>query len=387
VIEALCPMQAEFGFPQWVFGLSTYGFSDGRMVCKYHQDGRQVLASLDPDMHTLAPVDLPYTSYFSVKARPGGAVLIAGSPVEPNSVVLLDLAKPQPQVLRRSSELVIDPAYLSIPQAIEFPTAGGLTAHAYFYPPKNDDFEAPAGERPPLLVFSHGGPTFETEALFDPRLQYWASRGFAVVDVNYGGSTGYGRAYRQRLNGRWGIVDMQDCTHAALYLAGQGLVDLQRLAIRGGSAGGYTTLCCLTFTDVFKAGASYFGVSDLEALATDTHKFESRYLDGLVGPYPEQRDLYLERSPIYHTEKLACSLILFQGLEDQVVPPAQAEKMFEAVRAKELPVAYLPFEGEQHGFRQAENIRRALEAELYFYGKVFSFELAEAVEPVQIENL
>jgi dipeptidyl aminopeptidase/acylaminoacyl peptidase len=236
-------------------------------------------------------------------------------------------------------------------------------------------------------VISHGGPTGATSTGLNLFTQYWTSRGFCVVDVNYRGSTGYGRAYQQRLNGQWGIADVDDCVNAARYLVERGEADRARLAIRGGSAGGYTTLCALTFRDVFTAGASHFGVSDLEALARETHKFESRYLDHLVGPYPARRDLYVERSPIHFTERLSCPLILFQGLDDRVVPPNQAETMFAAVRAKGLPVAYVPFEGEQHGFRKAENIRRALDAELYFYSRIFGFELAEPVAPVRIENL
>src|SRR5207247_1183743 len=239
----------------------------------------------------------------------------------------------------------------------------------------------------PLLVLSHGGPTGATSATFSLRTQFWTSRGIAVLDVNYGGSTGYGRAYRERLNGQWGVVDVDDCVNGARYLAERGEVDPGRLAIRGGSAGGYTTLCAVTFRDLFRAGASYFGVGDLEAMARDTHKFESRYLDSLVGPYPERRDLYVERSPIHHTDRLSCPVIFFQGLEDKVVPPNQAEAMVEALRAKGVPVAYVPFEGEQHGFRKAENIKRSLDAELYFYSRVFGFELADEVEPVPIENL
>ena len=273
------------------------------------------------------------------------------------------------------------------PRAIEFPTEGGLTAHGHFYPPRNRDYAAPANEKPPLVVMSHGGPTSSSSASLKYSIQYWTSRGIAVLDVNYGGSSGYGRAYRERLKGKWGIVDVDDCVNGARYLVERGEVDGNRLAIRGGSAGGYTTLCALTFRDAFKAGASHYGISDLEALARDTHKFESRYLDGLIGPYPERRDLYVERSPIHFTDRLSCPMILFQGLEDKVVPPNQAEKMVEAVRAKKLPVAYLTFEGEQHGFRKAENIKRVLEAELYFYSKVFNFELADPVEPVKIENL
>jgi len=386
-VEALCPMEAEFGGPQWVFGLSLYAFAGGAIVCAYEKNGHSHLASLDPGTLKLEPIELPYTEIWRVKAGGGFVVLGVGSPTEPGALARLDLATKQIEVLRRSSNLTIDSGYLSNPQAIEFPTEGGLTAQAIFYPPKNRDFAAPEGERPPLLVMSHGGPTAATTTGFNLEVQYWTSRGVAVVDVNYGGSTGYGRAYRQRLNGQWGIVDMNDCANAALYLAKQRLVDRNKLAITGGSAGGYTTLCALTFRDEFKAGASHYGVSDLEALATDTHKFESRYLDSMIGPYPARRDLYIERSPIHHTHRLSCALILFQGLEDKIVPPAQSQKMFEAARAKELPVAYVAFEGEQHGFRQAANIKRALDGELYFYSKVFGFELADPVEPVHIENL
>ncbi|MCS6937584.1 MAG: prolyl oligopeptidase family serine peptidase, partial [Candidatus Bipolaricaulota bacterium] len=261
------------------------------------------------------------------------------------------------------------------------------TAFGFYYPPHNRDFRAPEGEKPPLLVLSHGGPTGATAASFNVGIQFWTSRGIAVMDVNYGGSTGFGRAYRQRLDGQWGIVDVDDCCNAAMYLAARGLADPERLIIAGGSAGGYTTLAALTFRNVFKVGASYFGVSDLEALARDTHKFESRYLDRLVGPYPERVDIYRERSPIHHIERLNCPVIFLQGLEDKVVPPDQSERMAAALRAKGIPVAYLAFEGEQHGFRKAETIIRALEAELYFYSCVLGFDLADPVEPIAIDNL
>jgi dipeptidyl aminopeptidase/acylaminoacyl peptidase len=299
----------------------------------------------------------------------------------------MDVATKAIDVLRQSSELEIDTGYLSTPQAIAFPTENGLTAYAIFYPPQNKDYAAPAGEKPPLVVKSHGGPTASTSSAFNLRIQYWTSRGFAFVDVNYGGSTGYGREYRQRLNDNWGIVDVDDCANVAKYLAEQGLVDRDRLAIAGGSAGGYTTLAALTFRDVFKAGASYYGVSDLEILARDTHKFESRYLDGLIGPYPERKDLYEKRSPIHFTDQLSCPVIFFQGLEDKIVPPNQAEMMVEAIKAKGLPVAYVTYEGEQHGFRRAENIKRTLDGEFYFYSRVFGFEPAESIEPVAIANL
>jgi dipeptidyl aminopeptidase/acylaminoacyl peptidase len=302
-------------------------------------------------------------------------------------LVRLDLTNGETEVLRRSLEVTVDAAYFSAAKPIEFPTYGGLTAHGYFYPPKNRDFVGPLDEHPPLLVLSHGGPTSAASSVLSYRIQYWTTRGFAVLDVNYGGSTGYGRAYRERLKGQWGIVDVDDCVNGAKYLVAQGLVDGNRLAIAGGSAGGFTTLCALTFHDTFKAGASYFGVSDLEALAKDTHKFESRYLDGLVGDYPEQREIYIKRSPIHHTHLLACPMILLQGLDDPVVPPSQSQMMFEAVRARELPVAYITFAGEQHGFRKAENNQRALEAEFYFYSKVFGFDPADEIEPIEIENL
>jgi len=387
-VEPLCEMAAEFGKPQWVFGMSTYAFeSSERIICAYTVQGRWHLASLNTRAGKLEPINTPYTEVYGLRAQPGHAVFLAGSPTEPASVVHLDLQSGQLEVLRRSSDITVAAGYVSIPEAVEFPTEGGLTAHAFFYAPKNCDYVALSSDLPPLLVISHGGPTGSASSVLSWDIQYWASRGFAVVDVNYGGSTGYGRPYRQRLNGQWGVVDVDDCVNAARYLAQRDNVDGDRLAIRGGSAGGYTTLSALAFRDVFKAGASYFGVSDLEALTQDTHKFESRYLDRLVGPYPERRDLYQQRSPIHHTDRLSCPMILFQGLEDKVVPPNQAELMVEAVRAKGLPVAYVPFEGEQHGFRRAENIKRALDTELYFYSRVFGFELADEVESVSIENL
>jgi dipeptidyl aminopeptidase/acylaminoacyl peptidase len=387
-VESLCPVEAEFGLPQWVFGMSTYAFIEPRrLLCTYQAGDTWELARLDTDTRRLTPIAVPYTSIGGLRATHERAVFIGGSPTQSSAVVVLDLATDRLHVVRPSSNVTVDPGYLSSAQPIEFPTEQGRTAHALFYPPRNRDFAAPAEERPPLLVLSHGGPTGAASTALSLEIQYWTSRGFAVVDVNYGGSTGYGRKYRQRLDGCWGIVDVDDCVNAARHLVQRGLVDGQRLAIRGGSAGGYTTLAALTFRDVFKAGASHYGICDLEALAKDTHKFESRYLDRLIGPYPERQDLYRERSPIHFTDRLSCPLILFQGLEDEVVPPAQAEAMFEAVRRKGLPVAYVAFAGEQHGFRKAENIKRALDGELYFYSKIFGFDLAERVEPVPIANL
>jgi dipeptidyl aminopeptidase/acylaminoacyl peptidase len=384
----LCPMEAEFGLPQWVFGMSTYSFaSSDEIICTYMQRGICSLASLDTTTGKLKPIETSYTTIGSPVAAKGRVLFGGGSPTEAATFVQLDTVTGHIEVLRRSSEITIDSAYISVAEPIEFPTEGGLTAHGFFYPPRNPDYAAPEGELPPLLVNSHGGPTSATNSMLKLGIQYWTSRGIAVLDVNYGGSTGYGRAYRERLTGQWGIVDVDDCINGAQYLAERGMVDGQRLMIAGGSAGGYTTLCAITFRDVFKAGASHFGVSDVEALAKDTHKFESRYMNKLVGPYPERRDVYLARSPIYFTERISCPVIFFQGLEDKVVPPSQAELMVEALHAKGLPVAYLPFEGEQHGFRRAENIKRTLDAELYFYSRIFGFPLAEPIEPVHIDNL
>ena len=389
-IEGLTEMEVEFGKPQWVFGMSTYGFDSAqRIVCSYAQNGRWQLASLNTGTGRIEPIDIPYSEMgrADLRVAPGIVVFVAGSSSQPMALVQLDLAGGRVQVLRTSCNVDLDSGFLSPSEPIEFPTENGLTAHAIYYAPVNRDYKPVPGEKPPLLVKTHGGPTGSTSTALDLSIQYWTSRGFAVLDVNYGGSTGYGREYRERLRGQWGIVDVDDCVNGALYLAQRGTVDGSRLAIDGGSAGGYTTLAALTFREVFKAGASYYGVSDLEALAKDTHKFESRYLDGLIGPYPQRADLYHERSPIHFTNQLSCPLILFQGLEDKIVPPDQAETMFEAVRTKGLPTAYLPFPGEQHGFRRAENIKRALDGELYFYSQVFGFEAAGPLQPVDILNM
>ncbi|NJL01799.1 MAG: S9 family peptidase [Spirulinaceae cyanobacterium SM2_1_0] len=386
--EPLFPLAAEFGYPHWVFGIQPYQFAAAdTLFCTYSQNGQTTLARLDIASKNLQPLTLPFTSISSLQLSGDQAYFIGGSPTESAQLVQLDLATQTLTILKRASELTIDPGYLSVPQAIEFPTEDGQTAYAWFYPPQNQDFTAPTGDRPPLLVRSHGGPTAAAAATFNLRYQYWTSRGWAVLDVNYGGSTGYGRAYRQRLQGQWGLVDVADCANAAQFLATQGWVDGDRLAIAGGSAGGYTTLAALTFRDVFKAGASYYGVSDLAALAQDTHKFEARYLDGLIGPYPEAEAVYTARSPIHHAERLSCPVIFFQGLEDKIVPPNQAERMVEILQQKGIPVAYVPFAAEQHGFRRAENIQRALESEFYFYARIFGFQPADELEPVEILNL
>jgi dipeptidyl aminopeptidase/acylaminoacyl peptidase len=388
--ERLYAMAAEFGQPQWVFGLSTYAFLNAdTLICTYSVDGRRFMALLDTLGGQLRPLDVAHAGTM-LDAAGGWAVYVGASPTAAAAVVRLDLSGGRlgaVEVLRHSTEFAVDEAYLSIAEPVEFPTEGGLTAHGYFYAPRNRDYAAPAGELPPLIVTSHGGPTSATSGDLNLSRQYWTSRGFAILDVNYGGSTGYGRAYRERLADNWGVVDVDDCINGARRLVEQGRVDGERLIIRGGSAGGYTTLRAITAHRVFKAAASYYGISDAEALAKDTHKFESRYSDKLIGPYPARRDLYVKRSPLHVANDCSAALILFQGLEDKVVPPDQSEAMFIAARNKELPVAYVAFEGEGHGFRQAANIKRAMENELYFYGRVFGFAPGEPLEPVEIENL
>ena len=386
--EQLTDIEAELARPQWTFGESSYAFeSAGAILCVYTEAGRDHLGRLDVETGELNRIDTPYTAVHWLRTAGGRAAFIAGSPSQPRAVVLMDLSTGETRELRRATELAVEAGYISTPEPVEFPTGGGVTAHGLFYPPRNKDYAAPPGERPPLLVMAHGGPTSATSTAMRLGIQYYTSRGIAVLDVNYGGSAGYGRAYRQRLYGQWGVVDVDDCCNGAEHLARAGRADGERMAITGGSAGGYTTLSCLAFRDVFAAGSSHFGVSDCEALAAETHKFESRYLDKLIGPYPQRRDLYVQRSPIHHVDALSCPVIFFQGLEDEIVPPSQARRMAEALRAKGLPVALLEFAGEQHGFRRAESIRRALEAELYFFSRVFGFQLAEPVEPVEIENL
>jgi dipeptidyl aminopeptidase/acylaminoacyl peptidase len=381
----LCEMKAEFALPQWLFGMSSYAFdSSNQIVCSYVQNGLSALATLEADSGRLRELRTNHTDISYVRAANGRALLRAGSPTKVTAIVLIDLKSGEQEILRRANGVELDDGYLSNPEALEFPTERELSAHGFFYRPRNRDYVAPENELPPLIVKSHGGPTAAASSALSLSTQYWTSRGFAVLDVNYGGSTGYGRSYRERLDGNWGIVDVDDCVNGAKFLVDQGLVDPKRLIITGGSAGGYTTLCALTFRRLFTAGASHYGVSDAEALARETHKFESRYLDRLFGPYPEQRQIYVARSPINFADQLSCPVIFFQGLEDKMVPPNQAEMMVEALKRKGIPVAYVAFPGEQHGFRQAKNIKRSLDGELYFYSWVFGFELADEVEPVEI---
>jgi dipeptidyl aminopeptidase/acylaminoacyl peptidase len=388
VVESLFEFEAEFALPQWNFGLSTYGFiSCNRLACTFNQRGIWQLATIDINTRKMHRLQSAYSDIAHLKTMKESIVFYGGSPTEALSVVRHDTSSDQAFIIRRSEESSVDPGYISRPELIEFDTSGSRKAYGFFYSPQNKDYTEPLGERPPLIVVTHGGPTSCSYASLDLKIQFWTSRGFAVLDVNYGGSTGFGRPYRDRLKGNWGIVDVDDCVSGAEYLIKKNMVDVEKLIIRGGSAGGYTTLAALTFRDLFKAGASYYGVSDLESLTKETHKFESRYLDGLVGPYPEAESEYHKRSPINYPELLSTPVIFFQGLDDKVVPPNQAEKMVNALREKKIPVAYIAFAGEQHGFRKAENLKRTLEAELYFYSRVLGFDLTDDIAPVEIENI
>lgn len=390
----LAPVEAALSPPPWALGRSTYAFTSERELLVARGDrGRWSLQRLDLDRGRYEAVALPFTSFGELALAGEEVVAIVGGPRQPPSVIRVGVgpeASPH-RVLRQSFALDVDEALFSAPEPITFPTEGGAVAHAFYYPPHNPDFVAPEGERPPLIVKAHGGPTSNTTTTLDPRIQFWTSRGFGLVDVDYRGSTGYGRAYRDALEHRWGIVDVDDCAAAAKHLVEAGRVDADRLVITGGSAGGYTTLASLAFRDVYRAGASHYGVSDLEALMADTHKFESRYDVYLLGADEsgQRADVAVmrERSPIHAADRLDCPVIFIQGLEDRVVPPNQAERMVAALDHKGIGVAYVAFEGEQHGFRRAENIARALEAELYFYAAVLGFPLADDIEPIPIRNL
>jgi dipeptidyl aminopeptidase/acylaminoacyl peptidase len=370
-VHPVCPRAADFAPAQWVFGQASYAFlGPDQIVCSYAEEGRAVLARLAVAAGRLTPLALPYSEFGSLRTAGGHIVCTAGSATGPSAIVVIDPESGATEILRQSAPAAADPdlqRYFSAPRQIEFPTEHDLTAYANYYAPANPDYAAAPGERPPLVVKCHGGPTSSASSGLSLGIQFWTSRGIAVIDVDYGGSTGYGRAYRERLEGQWGVVDVDDCVNAARHVIAQGLADGERAVITGGSAGGYTVLAALTLRDLFKGGASYYGVSDVAALARDTHKFESRYLDWLIGPYPERADLYRERSPLTHADRLSQPVIFFQGADDRVVPPNQTELMVEALRRRGIPVGYLLFAGESHGFRRAENIKRALDAELYFY--------------------
>ncbi|SFF62914.1 Dipeptidyl aminopeptidase/acylaminoacyl peptidase [Duganella sp. CF458] len=371
-VEALCPMAAEFATPHWTFGNSLYGFgAGGAIVCSYIEQGVSKLARLRAGSTVPEPIATPYQEIRELRVGEGYLVVLAGSPTIAPEIARIDLASGEREVLECSISSLPAPGYLSVPESISYRSANGRTAYAFFYPPTNRDVRAPQGEKPPAIVISHGGPTGMAASTLNLKTQFWTSRGFGVLDVNYGGSTGFGRAFRDALQGQWGIVDVEDCIAGARHLLAQGLADGERLIIRGSSAGGLTTLCALTFHDVFRLGASYYGVSDLKGLDDDSHKFESHYNEYLIAPKARAEAVYAERSPINHTHRLSRPMIFFQGLDDKVVPPQQSQAMVNALRQRGIPVTYVELEGEGHGFRKADTIVRTLHAELDFYQHMF----------------
>jgi dipeptidyl aminopeptidase/acylaminoacyl peptidase len=388
-VHALTSEDAELGYPQWVFDLSRYAFlGDDRIACIFTRSAVDGLEILDLESGKLTSLDLPFSSYSSPALRSHGTRVVfpAASPTQPSAVIELDTESGERQVLRRSTEMELDERYITVAQAIEFPGTGGQGSHGFYYAPTNPDYEGPKGELPPLVVLVHGGPTAHVTTALDLEIQLFTSRGIAVIDLNYGGSTGYGREYRDRLRGTWGVVDVEDSAAAVRYLADRGDVDPARVQITGGSAGGYTTLMALAVRDEFASGASYFGVADLVTFHAETHKFESHYDDYLVGPWPEAIEVYRERSPVTHADSISDPLLLLQGLDDKVVPPSQSEVIVEALKRRGVPYAYIAFEGEGHGFRKAENIKRAADAHLSFLGQVSGFEPADEIEPIEIEE-
>jgi len=373
--------------PAWAFGFSTYGITnDGSILLRDSQAGSGRFRTIGLDGRELGETPIPHTSIAEVNVIGGDIVYVGASPVSAAEVVRISVSDGSLITLKTSSDIELDDAYLSVPEAITFPSTDDGEAHAFYYAPKNPDFESDGTETPPLVVVSHGGPTSATGSALSLPIQYWTSRGFAVVDVNYRGSTGHGRVFRDALKSKWGVYDTDDCIAAADYLVDQGLADTNRLAIKGGSAGGYTTINALTFYDRFAVGATYYGIADLSVFVDDTHKYESRYLDSLIGPYPDAKQLYYDRSAINFTDQLSCPMIILQGLEDKIVPPSQAEIMATGLRKKGIPFSLMMFEGEQHGFRQSKNIKASLEAELYFYGRVLGFTPAGNLPGVEIEN-
>ena len=393
VSHNLTPYEAEFAQAQWALGVRFYDFiNDGQILCSYNELGFWKIGLLDTVTFELSDIDaipgITEINRSGLKANKGKALFAAGSPDTSYTLYLYQPeGVPKLNKVQESTRTEIESAHFSKPQPVKYMTSDEQECHAFYYPPLNVNYEAPESTRPPLIILSHGGPTGATSNTLNLGIQYWTNRGFAILDVNYRGSTGYGTNYRKALNGNWGISDVDDCVSGGKYLVSEGLVDPEKIAIKGGSAGGFTTLACLAFTDFFKAGASYYGVSDLTALAEETHKFESRYLDSMVGKYPEETQKYVERSPINHTDNLSCPVILFQGLEDKIVLPNQSQKMYSSLKSKGIPVSYLEFEGEQHGFRKSENIQKTLEAEFYFYSRVFGFKPFDPIDPINIENL
>ena len=383
-----CTMEAEFATPLWALGMSTYGFiGPEKIAALFSRGGKWHLGILQAGQGFPEVVETPCAEMHGLSCAPDGEVFFTGATAVSSGDIFRLPPGASGAARLTDSTPDIDLDNISRPEPVTFPTTGGDEAHGFFYPPANADYRGQDGTLPPLIVMCHGGPTGANHGVLNYKIQYWTSRGFALLDVNYRGSTGYGRAYRGKLDGQWGVADVEDAAAGARHLADRRRIDPDRIIIRGSSAGGYTVLAALTFTDVFKAGASLYGIGDLEALARDTHKFESRYLDNLVGPYPQARDTYLARSPIHHQENLSCPVIFLQGLEDKVVPPNQAESMVDALDRKGIPVAYVTFDDEGHGFRKAENIKTALESELCFYRRVLDIDSPERLPKVEVRNL
>ncbi len=384
-LESIWAVEGEWALPQWWMARSLVGFSTDGMVGSYVQNGLHVFAKISHDGEA-TPLQLPYTCIKSLSVEGSVMAMIASSPSDPSSIVLYNLSTGELKVVKSACKECFDDSLISQPIAVEFPTAGDRTAHGFYYPPCNPHFRGTPSEKPPLLVHAHGGPTGHFSPLYSPNILYWTSRGFAVMVVNYGGSTGYGRPYRDRLKGEWGVVDVDDCTHAALYCVEQGLADPDRLAIEGGSAGGFTTLAALAFRSIFHVGADHFGVSDMVTMNLDTHKFEARYQDHLVGPYPEAHDLYIERSPLYHTHQITRPIIIFQGAEDKIVPPSQSDAIYASLLAQQIPTAYFLYEGEGHGFRKQQNLQKTLEAQHYFFAKALGLPIPNNLPLIDIQN-
>jgi len=378
--------EAEFGVPQWVLGLTTWGFaSEDAIACVVRREGCDRVMRLDLASGGLDDLEVPLVAVSSLAADAGAVALVGSGARRHEGVFRLRLSDGRLEALRGGAEAALEA--VSVAEPLRFPTGEGEVAHAFYYAPASARFTPTPDERPPLLTKIHGGPTAAETAGFDPAIQYWTQRGFAVVDVNHRGSTGFGRAFRERLRGMWGIVDVEDCVAAARALVDAGRADPARLAIRGGSAGGFTALSALTFHDCFGAGCSRYGIGDLAALARDTHKFESHYTDWLVAPWPAGEAVYRERSPLHHVERLSCPVIFFQGLDDRVVPPEQTETLVAALAARRIPHAYVAFPAEGHGFRRAENLVTTLEGELYFYGRIFGFDPGVAPPGVEVVGL
>lgn len=383
--EKITHLQAEFATPQWTFNMSTYSFlGDNHLLATYTQKGRWYLATIDLEQKQLHPVVSELTQFSALHCQQGIGVFVGASSAQANDIYQYRAGKVVPITQSRA---LLHPADISLPRDINFDTSENAQAHAFFYAPVNEAFTGPTDSRPPVIVIGHGGPTGATETSLNLKIQYWTNRGFAVLDVNYRGSSGYGRQYRRALYQHWGLRDVDDVCAAAVHVTEQGWVHPHQRIIKGSSAGGYTVLAALTFRDVFNAGVSLYGVGDLELLARDTHKFEAHYLDSLVGPYPADKARYRALSPIHHTDELRCPLLVFQGLKDKVVPPNQAEAMVEAVAAQKIPVAYVTYDNEGHGFRQADNIAHMLAAEHYFYQRIFSLGNTPDEAFISIKNL